>query len=128
MRCSGNVKCESIGSILATPLLADVAGSSSDANGSPRGLASRNDDDGSVTASGRKLAFHEPRPCPVCKRVYRDAATLRTHTAIMHTDGATPFFCSCGSPFRTKYEMYVHKKNGHKPGSGGGNGGSSTDF
>ncbi|CAG0923530.1 unnamed protein product [Notodromas monacha] len=66
----------------------------------------------------RKLAFHEPRPCPVCKRIYRDAATLRTHTAIMHTEGTTPFFCSCGSPFRTKYEMYVHKKNGHRPNSG----------
>lgn len=34
-----------------------------------------------------KLAFHEPRPCPVCRRIYRDAATLRTHTAIMHTEG-----------------------------------------
>ena len=39
----------------------------------------------------RKLAFHEPRPCPVCRRVYRDAATLRTHTAIMHSEGAEPF-------------------------------------
>ena len=39
----------------------------------------------------RKLAFHEPRPCPVCKRMYRDAATLRTHTAIMHSEGAEPF-------------------------------------
>ena len=62
----------------------------------------------------RKLAFHEPRPCPVCLRIYRDAATLRTHTAIMHTEGQTPFYCSCGAPFGTKYEMYIHKKNGHK--------------
>ncbi|MPC43121.1 hypothetical protein E2C01_036759 [Portunus trituberculatus] len=35
----------------------------------------------------RKLAFHEPRPCPTCKRMYRDAATLRTHMAIMHAEG-----------------------------------------
>ena len=39
----------------------------------------------------RKLAFHEPRPCPTCKRMYRDAATLRTHTAIMHSKGKEPF-------------------------------------
>lgn len=63
----------------------------------------------------RKLAFHEPRPCPVCKRMYRDAATLRTHTAIMHSEGAEPFRCSCGISFGTKYEMYQHKKAGHPP-------------
>ena len=39
----------------------------------------------------QKLAFHEPRPCPICKRMYRDAATLRTHTAIMHSEGSEPF-------------------------------------
>ena len=44
-----------------------------------------------IAASARKLAFHEPRPCPVCKRMYRDAATLRTHTAIMHSEGSEPF-------------------------------------
>lgn len=64
---------------------------------------------------GRKLAFHEPRPCPVCKRMYRDAATLRTHTAIMHSEGAEPFRCSCGISFGTKYQMYQHKKAGHPP-------------
>lgn len=63
----------------------------------------------------RKLAFHEPRPCPVCNRMYRDAATLRTHTAIMHSEGAEPFRCSCGITFGTKFEMYQHKKAGHPP-------------
>jgi len=63
----------------------------------------------------RKLAFHEPRPCPVCRRMYRDAATLRTHTAIMHSEGAEPFRCSCGITFGTKFEMYQHKKAGHPP-------------
>jgi len=63
----------------------------------------------------RKLAFHEPRPCPVCRRMYRDAATLRTHTAIMHSEGSEPFRCSCGVAFGTKYEMYQHKKAGHPP-------------
>lgn len=43
------------------------------------------------TGGCRKLAFHEPRPCPVCRRMYRDAATLRTHTAIMHSEGTEPF-------------------------------------
>ncbi len=62
----------------------------------------------------RKLAFHEPRPCPICRRMYRDAATLRTHTAIMHAEGRDPFACLCGELFRTKYEMYNHKKNGHR--------------
>ncbi|XP_045104700.1 protein abrupt-like isoform X1 [Portunus trituberculatus] len=62
----------------------------------------------------RKLAFHEPRPCPTCKRMYRDAATLRTHMAIMHAEGREPFSCSCGALFRTKYDMYQHKKNGHR--------------
>lgn len=62
----------------------------------------------------RKLAFHEPRPCPTCKRMYRDAATLRTHMAIMHAEGKEPFSCSCGALFRTKYDMYQHKKNGHR--------------
>ena len=62
----------------------------------------------------RKLAFHEPRPCPICRRMYRDAATLRTHTAIMHAEGRDPFACLCGELFRTKYEMYMHKKNGHR--------------
>ncbi|XP_071528770.1 uncharacterized protein [Panulirus ornatus] len=62
----------------------------------------------------RKLAFHEPRPCPTCKRTYRDAATLRTHMAIMHAVGKEPFSCSCGALFRTKYDMYQHKKNGHR--------------
>ncbi|XP_018020570.1 uncharacterized protein LOC108676924 [Hyalella azteca] len=61
----------------------------------------------------RKLAFHEPRPCPSCDRMYRDAATLRTHLGIMHTPGSEPYQCSCGAQFRTKYEMYHHKKNGH---------------
>lgn len=61
----------------------------------------------------RKLAFHEPRPCPICRRMYRDAATLRTHTAIMHAEGRDKFACLCGELFRTKYEMYNHKKNGH---------------
>lgn len=32
----------------------------------------------------RKLSFHEPRPCPVCNKMYRDAAILRTHMATMH--------------------------------------------
>jgi len=63
----------------------------------------------------RKLAFHEPRPCPICRRMYRDAATLRTHTAIMHSLGKEPFKCSCGVDFVTKYEMYQHKKTGHPP-------------
>lgn len=62
----------------------------------------------------RKLAFHEPRPCPTCRRMYRDAATLRTHIAIMHSEGKEPFACSCGAYFRTKYDMYQHKKNGHR--------------
>ncbi|XP_027218740.2 protein abrupt isoform X1 [Penaeus vannamei] len=62
----------------------------------------------------RKLAFHEPRPCPTCKRMYRDAATLRTHMAIMHAEGREPFSCTCGALFRTKYDMYQHKKNGHR--------------
>ncbi|XP_069172161.1 protein abrupt isoform X2 [Procambarus clarkii] len=62
----------------------------------------------------RKLAFHEPRPCPTCKRMYRDAATLRTHMAIMHAEGKEPFSCTCGALFRTKYDMYQHKKNGHR--------------
>ncbi|KAG7167545.1 protein abrupt-like isoform X2 [Homarus americanus] len=62
----------------------------------------------------RKLAFHEPRPCPTCKRMYRDAATLRTHMAIMHQEGKEPFACTCGALFRTKYDMYQHKKNGHR--------------
>ena len=68
-----------------------------------------------VTDQPRKLAFHEPRPCSICGRMYRDAATLRTHTAIMHTEGKEAFVCSCGEAFRTKYEMYMHKKNGHRP-------------
>eukprot|EP00090_Calanus_glacialis_P047297 TRINITY_DN9742_c0_g1_i1.p1 TRINITY_DN9742_c0_g1~~TRINITY_DN9742_c0_g1_i1.p1 ORF type:complete len:326 (-),score=63.72 TRINITY_DN9742_c0_g1_i1:110-1087(-) len=63
----------------------------------------------------RKLAFHEPRPCPICSRMYRDAATLRTHAAIMHSEGAEPFRCSCGITFGTKFEMYQHKKAGHPP-------------
>ena len=46
--------------------------------------------------------------------MYRDAATLRTHTAIMHAEGRDPFACLCGELFRTKYEMYTHKKNGHR--------------
>ncbi|XP_076054778.1 uncharacterized protein LOC143033341 isoform X2 [Oratosquilla oratoria] len=62
----------------------------------------------------RKLAFHEPRPCPTCRRMYRDAATLRTHMAIMHAEGREPFACTCGALFRTKYDMYQHKKNGHR--------------
>ncbi|XP_064080136.1 protein tramtrack, beta isoform-like isoform X1 [Macrobrachium nipponense] len=62
----------------------------------------------------RKLAFHEPRPCPTCRRMYRDAATLRTHMAIMHSEGREPFSCSCRALFRTKYDMYQHKKNGHR--------------
>lgn len=66
-------------------------------------------------AGDRKLAFHEPRPCPVCRRMYRDAATLRTHSAIMHSEGTEPFRCSCGISFGTKYEMYHHKKTGHPP-------------
>ena len=91
----------------------------------------------SSEGAGRKLAFHEPRPCPTCQvtiawlitkyrklciaskrvkcvlnivtmtlflfesfypammelfqRMYRDAATLRTHTAIMHSEGPEPF-------------------------------------
>jgi len=61
----------------------------------------------------RKLAFHEPRPCYVCNRVYRDAATLRTHFTIMHSEADQPFTCSCGQEFQTKYEMYNHKK-GHR--------------
>jgi len=70
---------------------------------------------GSGSDASRKLAFHEPRPCPVCRRMYRDAATLRTHTAIMHSEGSQPFRCSCGVAFGTKYEMYQHKKSGHPP-------------
>lgn len=62
----------------------------------------------------RKLAFHEPRPCPQCQRIYRDAATLRTHVTIMHKAGAEPFVCTCGALFDTKYHMYTHRKNGHK--------------
>jgi len=69
----------------------------------------------SSESAGRKLAFHEPRPCPTCQRMYRDAATLRTHTAIMHSEGPEPFRCSCGISFGTKYEMYQHKKAGHPP-------------
>lgn len=69
----------------------------------------------SSEGGGRKLAFHEPRPCPTCQRMYRDAATLRTHTAIMHSEGPEPFRCSCGISFGTKYEMYQHKKAGHPP-------------
>ncbi|KAF2361148.1 BTB/POZ domain [Trinorchestia longiramus] len=61
----------------------------------------------------RKLAFHEPRPCPCCDRMYRDAATLRTHLTIMHTPGQEPFLCTCGAQFQTKYEVHHHKKNGH---------------
>jgi len=76
-------------------------------------------DDAKVEAGAgsncRKLAFHEPRPCPVCRRMYRDAATLRTHTAIMHSEGTEPFRCSCGVAFGTKFEMYQHKKAGHPP-------------
>jgi len=71
--------------------------------------------DGVGQPGSRKLAFHEPRPCPVCKRMYRDAATLRTHTAIMHSEGTEPFRCSCGIAFSTKFEMYQHKKAGHPP-------------
>lgn len=59
------------------------------------------------------LAFHEPRSCCQCGKMYRDASTLRTHTAIMHTEGLDPFVCSCGSLFRTKYAMYLHKRQGH---------------
>ncbi|XP_043206183.1 protein bric-a-brac 1-like isoform X2 [Amphibalanus amphitrite] len=62
----------------------------------------------------RLLAFHEPRPCPHCRRIYRDAATLRTHVAIMHSEVVDPLSCGCGATFRTKHEMYVHKKNGHQ--------------
>ncbi|XP_037067927.1 protein bric-a-brac 2-like [Pollicipes pollicipes] len=67
-----------------------------------------------LTDEQRYLAFHEPRPCPHCRRVYRDAATLRTHVAIMHSEGLDPVSCTCGAMFRTKHDMYVHKKNGHR--------------
>ncbi|XP_048511458.1 protein abrupt-like isoform X1 [Athalia rosae] len=59
----------------------------------------------------RKLAFHEPRPCDICNRVYRDAATLRQHTFTMHTAGT--YFCGCGAYFFTKYDLLVHKKQAH---------------
>jgi len=74
-----------------------------------------NSQDNKSDFNSRKLAFHEPRPCPVCMRMYRDAATLRTHNAIMHSEGAEPFRCSCGVTFGTKFEMYQHKKAGHPP-------------
>lgn len=59
----------------------------------------------------RKLAFHEPRPCDICNRVYRDAATLRQHTLTMHSAGT--HFCGCGAYFYTKYDLLAHKKQAH---------------
>uniref|UniRef100_A0A1B6E5X5 BTB domain-containing protein n=1 Tax=Clastoptera arizonana TaxID=38151 RepID=A0A1B6E5X5_9HEMI len=61
-----------------------------------------------------KLAFYEPRPCPKCNKMYRDAATLRTHMSIMHVIIPHKISCSCGAQFLTKYDMYNHRKRGHK--------------
>ncbi|XP_034238132.1 protein bric-a-brac 2-like isoform X3 [Thrips palmi] len=49
-------------------------------------LAKRANQNNPFTSSPpeRKLSFHEPRPCSVCNKMYRDAATLRTHMAMMH--------------------------------------------
>ncbi|XP_046623542.1 uncharacterized protein LOC124306690 [Neodiprion virginianus] len=64
-----------------------------------------------VKSQHRKLAFHEPRPCDICNRVYRDAATLRQHTFTMHSAGT--HVCGCGAYFYTKYDMLIHRKQAH---------------
>lgn len=69
-----------------------------------------------LTANGdggseNRLAFYEARPCSICGKMYRDAASLRTHTSIMHTTWRDGFECSCKMVFQTKHEMYQHRRS-----------------
>lgn len=104
------------GSSVDSPLMSQVilTQPSTPPDMGPASMRIKSESTGQSNDPPRKLAFHEPRPCPICLRNYRDAATLRTHTAIMHAEGRDPFACVCGELFRTKYEMYNHKKNGHR--------------
>jgi len=81
-----------------------------------------------VTVDHRKLHSLDPRPCPICNRMYSNLSNLRQHVRLIHNPQtvACPI---CSKPFKTKLYLKRHLMSFHEIfcgnlGPGGVQGGS----
>ncbi|PSN46664.1 hypothetical protein C0J52_06368 [Blattella germanica] len=75
------------------------------------GESSSNLDSGQV--DHRKLHSLDPRPCPICNRMYSNLSNLRQHVRLIHNPQtvACPL---CSKPFKTKLYLKRHLMSFHE--------------
>lgn len=65
-----------------------------------------------VAADPRKLHSLDPRPCPVCNRIYSNLSNLRQHMRLIHNPQSVT--CPlCNKPFKTKLYLKRHLVSFH---------------
>lgn len=66
-----------------------------------------------VAADLRKLHSLDPRPCPVCNRMYSNLSNLRQHMRLIHNPQSVT--CPlCNKPFKTKLYLKRHLVSFHE--------------
>ncbi|XP_001355559.3 transcription factor grauzone [Drosophila pseudoobscura] len=71
-----------------------------------------------LTIHARVHQQERTEKCKHCDRSFRTAVDLRLHMRRTHDPTFVPFICdSCGSKFKTKQNLLVHKRTVHREGS-----------